>query len=181
MGLCTYRLHRDRFCGLVVRVLGVGGMSMSICEKTTTLIFLDLELVHHFINGTATNATTALYCTRSCSSTVLVQLSNCNIWSWSCDRRSVGQSVLMSSFHLELMTKFFFSAWQFRVSWCWTSSLTRGWICNLLVQLLLGLARAATLGSKSRRTHGNILLSHLRLPQPKSKSHYDQQSVGQSV
>jgi hypothetical protein len=34
------------------------------------------------------------------------------------------------------------------------------------VQLLLGLARAVTLGSKSRRTHGHILLSHLRLPQP---------------
>jgi hypothetical protein len=31
--------------------------------------------------------------------------------------------------------------------------------------MLLGLARAVTLGSKSRRTHGHILLSHLRLPQ----------------
>jgi hypothetical protein len=41
----------------------------------------------------------------------------------------------------------------------------RGWVCNLLVQLLLGPARAVTLGSKSRRTHGHILLSHLRLPQ----------------
>jgi hypothetical protein len=45
-------------------------------------------------------------------------------------------------------------------------SLTRGRVCNLLVQLLLGLASAVTLGSKSRRTHGHILLSHLRLPQP---------------
>jgi hypothetical protein len=36
---------------------------------------------------------------------------------------------------------------------------------NLLVQLLLGLARAVTLGSKFRRTHDHILLSHLRLPQ----------------
>jgi hypothetical protein len=44
-------------------------------------------------------------------------------------------------------------------------SLTRGWVCNLLVQLLLGLARAVTLGSKSRRTHDHILQSHLRLPQ----------------
>jgi hypothetical protein len=33
-------------------------------------------------------------------------------------------------------------------------------------QLLLGLARAVTLGSKSRRTHDYILLSHLRLLQP---------------
>jgi hypothetical protein len=45
-------------------------------------------------------------------------------------------------------------------------SLTRGRVCNLLVQLFLGLARAVTLGSKSRRTHGHILLSHLRLTQP---------------
>jgi hypothetical protein len=45
-------------------------------------------------------------------------------------------------------------------------SLTRGRVCNLLVQSLLGLARAVTLGSKSRRTHDHILLSHLRLPQP---------------
>jgi hypothetical protein len=30
----------------------------------------------------------------------------------------------------------------------------------------MDLARAVTLGSKSRRTHGHILLSHLRLPQP---------------
>jgi hypothetical protein len=43
-------------------------------------------------------------------------------------------------------------------------SLARGRVCNLLVQLLLGLAIAVTLGSKSRRTHGHILLSHLRLP-----------------
>jgi hypothetical protein len=44
--------------------------------------------------------------------------------------------------------------------------LTKGRVCNLLVQLLLGLARAVTLESKSRRTHGHILLSHLILPQP---------------
>jgi hypothetical protein len=44
-------------------------------------------------------------------------------------------------------------------------SLTRGRVCNVLVQLLLGLARAVTLGSKSRRTQDHILLSHLRLPQ----------------
>jgi hypothetical protein len=34
------------------------------------------------------------------------------------------------------------------------------------VELLLGLAREVTLGSKSRRTHDHILLSHLRLLQP---------------
>jgi hypothetical protein len=46
------------------------------------------------------------------------------------------------------------------------SSLTRGRVCNLLIQLVLGLARAVTLGARSRRTHDHILLSHLRLPEP---------------
>jgi hypothetical protein len=55
---------------------------------------------------------------------------------------------------------------QLRVCYFVAPSLIRGWVCNLLVQLLLGLARAVTLGSKSHRTHGHILLSHLRLPQP---------------
>jgi hypothetical protein len=40
---------------------------------------------------------------------------------------------------------------------CGTPSLTRGWVCTLLVQSLLGLARAVTLGSKSRRTHDHII------------------------
>jgi hypothetical protein len=61
------------------------------------------------------------------------------------------------------MTIFLFSFWQSWVSWCWAPSLTRGCVCNLLVQLLLGLARTVTLGSKSRRTHDHILLSYLRL------------------
>jgi hypothetical protein len=55
---------------------------------------------------------------------------------------------------------------QLRFCNCVAPSATRGRVCNLLVQLLLGLDRAVTLGSKSRRTHGHILLSHLRLPQP---------------
>jgi hypothetical protein len=42
-----------------------GVMSISICEKTTTIIFLDLQLVHHFTDGTCIattdiNATTFL-------------------------------------------------------------------------------------------------------------------------
>jgi hypothetical protein len=53
------------------------------------------------------------------------------------------------------------------VSWREAPSLTRGWVCNLLVQLLLSVARAVTVGSNSRRTHHNILQSHLRLPQPR--------------
>jgi hypothetical protein len=53
---------------------------------------------------------------------------------------------------------------QLRLCYFVAPSLTRGRVCNLLVQLLLGLTRAVTLGSKSRRTHGHILLSYLRLP-----------------
>jgi hypothetical protein len=63
------------------------------------------------------------------------------------------------------MTRFLFSVWKLRVSLCGAPSVTRGWVCNLLVQLLPGLARAVILGCKSRRTHDHILLSHMRLPQ----------------
>jgi hypothetical protein len=82
------------------------------------------------------------------------------------DRRSVGHSVLVSGSHPEPMTRFLFSVWRLWVSWCVAPSLTRGWICNILIQLFLVLPRAVTLGSKSRRTHDHLLLSHLRLPQP---------------
>jgi hypothetical protein len=64
---------------------------------------------------------------------------------------------------------FFLFDISFRQLWvCYfvAHSLTRGRVCNLLVQLLLGLARAVTPWSKSCRTHGHILLSHLRIPQP---------------
>jgi hypothetical protein len=79
--------------------------------------------------------------------------------------QSVGQSALVSGSHLEPMTRFLFYVWQLRISCCGAPSLTRGWVYNLLVQLLLGLARAVTLGSKSRRTQ-TIFYSHLRLHQP---------------
>jgi hypothetical protein len=42
-------------------------------------------------------------------------------------------------------------------------TLTRGWGCNLSLQLLLGLVSDFTLTSKSHRTRDHILLSHLRL------------------
>jgi hypothetical protein len=61
-------------------------------------------------------------------------------------------------FHLEISFR------QLRLCYFVASSLTRGRVCNLLVQLLLGLARAVTFWSKSRRTRGHILLSQLRLP-----------------
>jgi hypothetical protein len=44
---------------------------------------------------------------------------------------------------------FLLSIWQLRGVLCEAPSLARGRVCNLLVQLLLGLARAVTLGSKS--------------------------------
>jgi hypothetical protein len=44
------------------------------------------------------------------------------------------------------------------VFWCGTPSLTTGWVCNFIVKLLLGLARAATLGCKLRRIRYHILL-----------------------
>jgi hypothetical protein len=50
-----------------------------------------------------------------------------------------------------------------RFSSCVAPSLTRGRVCNLLVQLLLGLASAVTLGSKSHRTSDHTLLSLLGL------------------
>jgi hypothetical protein len=56
---------------------------------------------------------------------------------------------------------------QLRVRYFVAPSLTRGWVCNLLYNSFWAcLARAVTVGSKSRRTHGHILLSHLRLPKP---------------
>jgi hypothetical protein len=47
-----------------------------------------------------------------------------------------------------------------RFSSCGAPSLTKRLICKLSIQLLLGLASAVALRSKSRRTRGHILLSH---------------------
>jgi hypothetical protein len=44
-----------------------------------------------------------------------------------------------------------------RVYWCGEPSLTRGWVLNLLVNLLIGFASAVTLRSKFRGTHNHIL------------------------
>jgi hypothetical protein len=55
---------------------------------------------------------------------------------------------------------------QLRVCYFVAPSLTRGWVCNLL--LLLVLASAVPLGSEPRGTQTHILLSQfLRLPQPR--------------
>jgi hypothetical protein len=73
----------------------------------------------------------------------------------------------VSNAHLGPATKFFFlleiSFRKLPVCNFVAPSLTRGRVCTA-VQLLLGLARAVTLGSKSRRIHDHILLFHLKLP-----------------
>jgi hypothetical protein len=48
----------------------------------------------------------------------------------------------------------------------------RGRVCNLLVQLLLGLAKAVTLWSNSRRTYGHIVLSSKTPPTWRARSPY---------
>jgi hypothetical protein len=83
------------------------------------------------------------------------------------DRQSVGPGVSRPS---GTRDQFFFlleiSFRQLGLCYFVVPSLTRGRVCNLLAQLFLRLARAVTLGSMSCRTHGHILLSHLRLPEP---------------
>jgi hypothetical protein len=64
-----------------------------------------------------------------------------------------------------------------RYFWYRTSSLTRGRVCNIFVQVLLGFVSVVTVGSKSRRTWDYILLSHLRLGSL-SVACYDSQGYG---
>jgi hypothetical protein len=92
-------------------------------------------------------------------------------WSWSeiTTGQSVGQPVLVSGTHLGPATNFSFSL-EFPSDSYWFVILKRPlWREERSViycKLLLDLARAVTLRSKSCRTHGHILLSRLRLPQP---------------
>jgi hypothetical protein len=51
----------------------------------------------------------------------------------------------------------------FAVFFCWAPSLTRGLVCNLLVQVMLELTSSVPVGSKSHRILNHILLSHLKL------------------
>jgi hypothetical protein len=55
---------------------------------------------------------------------------------------------------------------QLQVCYFVTPSLTRGRVCNLLYNRFWALPEQWLGGSKSNRTRGHILLSHLRLPQP---------------
>jgi hypothetical protein len=70
--------------------------------------------------------------------------------------------------------------WTFPGVFLWARSLTRGQACNLSVQLLLGLASAVTLWSKSRRTRDYILLSHLS-PGSLLVATYDLQGYGGGI
>jgi hypothetical protein len=56
----------------------------------------------------------------------------------------------------------------------------RGWVCSLLVQVLLGLASAVTPGQKSHRTRDYTSLSDLRLSSLFVAS-YDLQRYGGSI
>jgi hypothetical protein len=76
-----------------------------------------------------------------------------------------GQSVLISSTHLGLATRFFFVR-ELRVSWCGALSLTRERICHL--QFLLVLASAVILGSEFR----DFTASDSRLPTWRERSPY---------
>jgi hypothetical protein len=72
-------------CWCIVLLYCCGGMSMSVCEKTNTLIFLDLHLVHHFIDGTCIGSSTTVLVLLVLLALllVLVQLFNCPIQSQS--------------------------------------------------------------------------------------------------
>jgi hypothetical protein len=90
--------------------------------------------------------------------------------------RSESQSVLVSGHHLVPATNFsFLLHWhlfrQLLVSCYEAPSLTREWVCNLLVQLLLGFASVVALGSNFRRRRHHNLLSHVRLLQPGGPDH----------
>jgi hypothetical protein len=70
--------------------------------------------------------------------------------------RSVGQSVVVSGHHLGSGSKFSLTVIIFRHS---SPSLMRGWVCNLLVQVLPSLASAVTLMSNDRRNWPYLTIS----------------------
>jgi hypothetical protein len=88
-------------------------------------------------------------------------LEQTEVWSWSWsrfyDRRSVGQSILVSGPYLGPMASFY-NYRTFAVFILCAPSLTRGRICNLFVQF------AVNLRSKSSGNQDHILQSHLRPP-----------------
>jgi hypothetical protein len=75
------------------------------------------------------------------------------------DRRSVGQSVLVSSTHLGLTITFLLLPVAGLLMWGALSDERTG---LTFIKLLLALASAVILGSESRETHDRILLSQIR-------------------
>jgi hypothetical protein len=72
-------------------------------------------------------------------------------------RLMVSQQVFMGVRHPSgAHDQIFITVRQLRVCSCRAPSLTRGLVCSL--QLLLGLASVAILGSEPRRTHGLVLV-----------------------
>jgi hypothetical protein len=90
-------------------------------------------------------------------------------WSWSWSFTTDGQLASLAWCRVPI-----WSQWRrrLRVSWCVAPFLTRGWVRNLLVQLLMGLARAVNLGPKSRRAHDHIILSFETPPTWRARSPY---------
>jgi hypothetical protein len=76
------------------------------------------------------------------------------------ERRSVGQSVFVSSSPSGAQNQNFIVVRQLRVCWCGPPSPRRRRVC--LLQLLLALAGPVILGSESRGARDNILLSQIR-------------------
>jgi hypothetical protein len=96
-----------------VGVTKCGGMSMSIYEKTTTPIFLNLQMVHHFIDCTDITTTDINVTIFLVLVMQLVQLLTSSLFAVAVavnlrptDRQSVGQSVLVSGAHLGPVTNF---------------------------------------------------------------------------
>jgi hypothetical protein len=119
------------------------GLSKSICEKTTTQIFL----VHHFIDCKLVMVVVQLLLFQAQVQVILLP--------------TVSRPVCLGvGTPYGAHDQIFITVGHLRSSCCGAPSLTRGRVCNFLVQF------AVTLGSKSRRTHNYILLSHSRLPQP---------------
>jgi hypothetical protein len=77
---------------------------------------------------------------------------------WCYDRRSIGQSVLVSGTHLGPMARFLLLS----VAGLLMRGTLSGERTSLELQLLLGFTSAVILGSEPRRTHDHILLSHIR-------------------
>jgi hypothetical protein len=75
------------------------------------------------------------------------------------DRRSVSQSVLVSSTHLGHKTRILLLSGSCELVDVGRPSLTKERVCRL--KLLLDLASAVILGSESRGTRDNILLSQI--------------------